>query len=114
MTNATRVTGPATAGNTKRLLTAAVAAATKRLTALITADNTRRFIGTGALPASIGGDTWGGSWGRVSLQPTNSWGRTWSWGTIAVAQSPAADSTGRVAPHTATAVHTARVARPVP
>ena len=76
---------------------------TKRVSGAITEGTTRRVETTGAVPSSVGTDTWGGTWGNPSV-----WGRTWLSGSLAVAQSPAVDTTKRV-PSGATANITKRV-----
>lgn len=68
---------------------------TSRIGSAPTADNTRRVATTGevaAVPASLGGDTWGNTW-------HGAWGRTWLSVTPAVpavAASPAPDNTARI------------------
>lgn len=68
----------------------------RRVSSPPSASNAKRVITAGtvpAVPASLGGDTWGGTW-------HGSWGRTWlsvAGGTTAVSASPVQNATARVA-----------------
>jgi hypothetical protein len=62
---------------------------TPRVPSGATADNTIRVFTTGETPSSVGTDTWGGTFGGT-------WRRTWYFGAVAVAASPAPDNTNRV------------------